>query len=92
MMIFYIGSVKELIMVYLRASVPSDWDGFRDHLRDVPWLDAIYAAKDITEWVEISIDCHIPQLKPHSLTWFIPVPLPLDIATIISIRTMECDS
>ena len=45
----------------------------------MPWLDifkydATYAAKDITEWVEICIDCYIPhrkfQLKPHSSPWF----------------------
>ena len=39
----------------------ADWNGLRDHLRDVPWLDifkhdATYAAKGITEWVEIGID------------------------------------
>ena len=32
--------------------------------------DATYAAKEITEWVEIGIDCYVPhinfQLKPHS--------------------------
>ena len=57
------------------------WDGPRDHLRDVPWLDifkhdATYASKKITEWVEIGIDCYIPdikfQLKPHSSPWFTP--------------------
>ena len=57
------------------------WDGLRDHLRDVPWLDifkhdATYAIKVITEWVEIGIDCYIPhrkfQLKPHSSPWFTP--------------------
>ena len=45
----------------------------------MPWLDifkhdAICAAKEITEWVEIGIDCYIPrrkfQLKPHSSQWF----------------------
>ena len=58
-----------------------DWDRLWDHLRDVPWHDifkhgATYAAKEITEWVEISIDCYIPhrkfQLKPHSSPWFTP--------------------
>ena len=37
----------------------ADWDGLRDHLRDVSWRDifkhdATYAAKVITEWVEIA--------------------------------------
>ena len=45
----------------------ADWDGLRDHLKDVPWLDifkhdATYAAKEITEWVDIGIQalccCH----------------------------------
>ena len=44
----------------------------------MPWLDifkydATYTAKEIAEWVEISIDCYIPhrkfQLKPHSTPW-----------------------
>ena len=49
---------------------------------DLPWLDifkhdATYAAMEITEWVEIGIDCYIPhrkfQLKPHSPSpWFTP--------------------
>ena len=59
----------------------ADWDGLRDHLRDVPWLDifkhnATFAAKEISEWIEIGIDCYIPhhkfQLKPHSSPWFTP--------------------
>ena len=59
----------------------ADWDGFRDFLRDVPWIDIFkhnvnYAAKEITEWIEIGIDCFIPhrkfQLKPHSSPWFTP--------------------
>ena len=59
----------------------ADWNGLIDHLRDMPWLgifkhDATYAAKEITEWVEIDIDCYIPcrkfQLKPHSSPWFTP--------------------
>ena len=72
--------------------IKADWDGLRDHLRDVPCLDifkydATYAAKEITEWVKISIDCCIPrrkfQLKPHSSSWF--TPCATAIATIISI-------
>ena len=59
----------------------ADWDGFRGHLTGVSWLDifkhdATYAAKEITEWVEIGIDCYIPhrkfQLKLHSSPWFTP--------------------
>ena len=59
----------------------ADWDGLRDHLRDVPWSDIFshdttVAAKELSEWVEIGIDCYIPhrkfQLKPHSSPWFTP--------------------
>ena len=47
----------------------------------MPWLQIFYhdvtsTAKEITEWVEIGIDCYIPhkrfQLKPHSSAWFTP--------------------
>ena len=46
----------------------ADWDRPRSHLRDVPWLDilkhdATYAAKEITEWVEIGIDCYVPLIS-----------------------------
>ena len=56
----------------------ADWDGSKDDLRDVLWLDIFnhddtYAAKEI-EWIEIGIACFILrrkfQLKPHSLPWF----------------------
>ena len=57
----------------------ADWDGLRDHLRDVPWedifkLSASAAASEFCEWVQIGIDVYIPhkkyQMKPHSSTWF----------------------
>ena len=53
----------------------ADWDGLRDHLRDVPWEDifkltASAAASEFCEWVQVGIDVHIPhrkyQVKPHS--------------------------
>ena len=40
----------------------SDWDGLRDHLRDVPWedifikLSASAAASEFCEWVQVGID------------------------------------
>ena len=39
----------------------ADWDGLRDHLRDVPWenifkLGASAAASEFCEWVEAGID------------------------------------
>ena len=52
----------------------ADWDGLRDHLRDVPWedifnLSASAAASEFCEWVQVGIDAYIPhrkyQVKPH---------------------------
>ena len=57
----------------------ADWDGLRDHLRDVPWKDifkfgASAAASEFCEWVHVGIDVYIPhrkyQVKPHSSPWF----------------------
>ena len=57
----------------------ADWDGLRDHLRDVPWedifkLSASAAASEFCEWVQVGIDVCIPhrkcQVKPHSSPWF----------------------
>ena len=57
----------------------ADWDGLRDHLRDVPWEDifklgASTAASEFGEWVQVGIDVYIPhrkyQVKPHSSPWF----------------------
>ena len=57
----------------------TDWDGLRDHLRDVPWenifkLSASAAASEFCEWFQVGIDVYIPhrkyQVKPHSSPWF----------------------
>ena len=57
----------------------ADWDGLRDHLRDVPWegnfkLSASAAASEFCEWVQVGIDVYIPhrkyQVKPHHLHGF----------------------
>ena len=57
----------------------AEWDGLRDHLRDVPWedifkLDASTAASEFCGCVRVGIDVHIPhrkyQVKPHSSLWF----------------------
>ena len=57
----------------------ADWDGLRDHLRDVPWedifkLSASAAGGGFCEWVQVGIDVYIPhhkyQVKPHSSPWF----------------------
>ena len=57
----------------------ADWDGLRDHLRDVPWedifkLSASAAASEFCEWVQVGIDVYIShrkyQVKPHSPPWF----------------------
>ena len=53
----------------------ADWDGLRDHLRDVSWDDvfkfgASAAAREFCEWVQVGIDVYIPlrkcQVRPHS--------------------------
>ena len=57
----------------------ADWDGLRDHLRDVPWEDifklgASAAASEFCEWVQVGIDVYIPhrkyQVKSQSSPWF----------------------
>ena len=57
----------------------ADWNGLRDHLRDVPWehifkLAASAATSEFCEWVQVGIDVCIPhqkyQIKPHSSPWF----------------------
>ena len=64
-----------IVYDYSRA----DWDGLRDHLRDVPWEDifklgASAAASEFCEWVQFGIDVYIPHhkyhVKPHSSPWF----------------------
>ena len=57
----------------------ADWDGLRDHLRDVPReyifkLSASAAASEFCEWDQVGIDLYVPhrkyQVKPHSSPWF----------------------
>ena len=57
----------------------ADWNGLRDHLRDVPWEDifklgASAAASEFFDWVQAGTDVYIPhrkhQVKPHSSPWF----------------------
>ena len=57
----------------------ADWDGLRDHLRNVPWgnifkLSASAAASEFCEWVQVGIDVYIRhrqyQGKRHSSPWF----------------------
>ena len=57
----------------------ADWDGLRDHLRDVPWEDifklgASAAASEFCEWVQVGINVHIShrkyQVKCNSSPWF----------------------
>ena len=57
----------------------ADWDGLRDHLRDVPWedifkLSASAAASEFCEWIQVGSDVYIPhrkyQVKSHSSPWF----------------------
>ena len=57
----------------------ADWDGLRDHLRDLPWEDifklgASAAAREFCKWVQVGIDVYISQrkyqVKLHSSKWF----------------------
>ena len=57
----------------------ADWDGLRDHLRDVPWedifkLSASAAASEFCVWVQVGINVYVPhckyQAKPHLSPWF----------------------
>ena len=53
----------------------TDWDGLRDHLRDVPWKDIFkFSASEFCELVQVVIDVYIPhrkyQVKFHSSSWF----------------------
>ena len=57
----------------------TDWDGLRDHLRDVPWeeifqLSGSAASSKFCEWFQVGIDVYFPhrkyQVKPHSSSWF----------------------
>ena len=57
----------------------ADWDGLRDHLRDVPWedifkLSAFAAPSEFCELVQVGIDVYIPHrkyhVKSHSFPWF----------------------
>ena len=53
----------------------AEWDGLRDHLKDVPWegifkLSASSTASEFCDWVQVGIDVYIPhrkyQVKPQS--------------------------
>ena len=54
----------------------ADWDGLRDHLRDVPWEDifklgASAAGSEFCEWVQVGIDVYRKyQVTSHSSPWF----------------------
>ena len=57
----------------------ANWDSLCYHVRDVRWgdifkLDALAAASEFCEWVQVGIDVYIPhrkyQVKPHSSPWF----------------------
>ena len=59
----------------------ADWDGFRDFLRDAPWLsilseNASAAASHFSEWVQAGMDSFIPHrqflVRSHSSPWFTP--------------------
>ena len=56
-----------------------DWDGLREHSRDIPWEDifkvgASAAASEFCEWIQVGIHVYIShrkyQVKPHLSPWF----------------------
>ena len=58
----------------------ADWDGLRDHLRDISWedifkLSASVAVSELCDWIQVGIDVYIThrkyQVKPHSSPWFL---------------------
>ena len=54
----------------------ADWDGLRDHLKDVPWEDifkvvASAAVSKFCEWVRVGIDVYIPHRKKSGRDSFI---------------------
>ena len=55
----------------------ADWNGFRDHLRDVPWEDifklgASAAASEFCEWVQVGIDVYISHRNIRSNLTHLP--------------------
>ena len=51
----------------------ADWDGLRDHLRDVPWedifkLSASAAASEFCEWVQVGIGISLIEIIRSRLT------------------------
>ena len=57
----------------------ADWDGLRDHFREVPWedifkLSAFATASEFCKWVQVGINPYISHriyyFKPHSSPWF----------------------
>ena len=64
----------------------ADWDGLRDHLRDVPWedifkLSASIAASQFCEWFQVGIDVYIP----HTEYKIKPQPSPLSVTSAAAI-------
>ena len=56
-----------------------EWNGLRNHLRDVQWddifkLKASAAVSEFCEWAQVGIDVYIPHckypVKPHLSPWF----------------------
>ena len=72
------NSQKDALFYYIAYDY-YDWDGLRDHLRDVWWEDifklgASAAAREFCEWIQVGIDVYIPdrkyQVKLHLSPWF----------------------
>ena len=71
-------SQRDTLFHYIAYNYSSaDWDGLRDHLRDVLWEDifqlcASAAASEFCEWLHVGIDAYIRKykVKPRSFPWF----------------------
>ena len=66
---FSINSKQDTLLLHVAYDYSrADWDGLRDHLRDVPWedmfkLSASAAASEFCKWVQVGIDVYIPHRK-----------------------------
>ena len=75
----FLTNSKQDVPFHRIAYSRADWEGLRDHLRDVPWenifkLSASAAASKFCGWIQVAIYVIIPlrkyQAKPYSSSWF----------------------
>ena len=73
--------------IYLMTRL-ADWDGLRNHFRDIPWEDifkvsASAAASEFCEWVKFGIDVSITHCKYHVMPLSSPCFSAACAATIV---------